>query len=110
VCSTVGSLTKLLDFYLICGLVFVPHHFMPGALLYCIVLYLPISIALHTSCDNMSLSEVLLTTAIDTALEFTCQSTTGNCKVSTWRIELDLNLRPSGRKASPLPMRHDVPH
>src|SRR6218665_689171 len=30
-------------------------------------------------------------------------------KVPTWRLERDLNPRPSGRKASALPMRHHVP-
>src|SRR6218665_1356774 len=31
-------------------------------------------------------------------------------KVITWRLERDSNPRPSGRKASTLPMRHHVPH
>ena len=31
-------------------------------------------------------------------------------KVPTWRLERDYNSRPSGRKASTLPMRHHVPH
>src|SRR6218665_3860549 len=52
----------------------------------------------------MSLSEALSTTAVDTVSEF---SKVKNLpKVPTWRLERDSNPRPSGRKASTLPMRH----
>ena len=39
------------------------------------------------------------------------RSATGNCELRichTWRLERDLNPRPSGRKASTLPMRHHI--
>src|SRR6218665_1967172 len=80
------------------------------------VLFCIIFIHFYSASHSMSLSEALQTTAIDTVSEFTRQSATGNCmqvkdlpKAPTWRLERDLNLRPSGRKTSTLPMRHHIP-
>ena len=63
----------------------------------------------YRASHSMSLSEALLTTAIDTVSEFTHWSATGNCKwrtcpskVPTWRLEWNSNPRPFGRKASTL--------
>ena len=62
----------------------------------------------------MSLSEALLTTAIDTMFVYTPkryrQLQAKNLpKVSTWWLERDSNRRSSGRKASALPMRYHAP-
>jgi len=65
-----------------------------------------------------SSSPLLLRSASDTA-RILCRSFTQKChrqlwvkdlpKVSTWRLERDANSRPSGRKASTLPMHHHIP-
>ena len=63
----------------------------------------------------MSLSEELPATAFDTASEFTrrsaIQATVSEelAQGPTWWLERDSNKRPSGRKASTLPMRQHAP-
>ena len=69
--------------------------------LYCIVF-----IHFYSASHSKSLSEAL-PTAIDTLSEFTRWSANG--KVPMWRLEHNSNPRPSGRKASTLPIRHYTP-
>ena len=67
---------------------------------------------------SASSSPLLLRSALDTG-RILCRSFTPKRhrqlwvkdlpKVPTWRLERDSNPRPSGRKASTLPMRHHVP-
>ena len=64
----------------------------------------------------MSLSEALQTTGMTLCrslhaeeLQATVNEGLGQGPY-TWRLERDPNARPSGRKASTLPMRHHAPH
>src|SRR6218665_868053 len=79
------------------------YNYYDVFLLYCIVLYLSISIALLT--HSLSLSEALPTTAIDTVGVYTPKHyrlllVKDLSKVPTWHLELDSNPRPSGRTVS----------
>src|SRR6218665_2234712 len=76
--------------------------------LYCIIHF-------YGAFHSRSLSEALPTTAIHTAVVYTSKRyrqlrVKDLPKVPTWRLEHDSNLRPSGRKASTLPMRHHAQH
>ena len=74
--------------------------------LYCVVF-----IHFHSASNSISLSEALPTTAIDNVGVYTPKHyrqlrVEDLPKFPTWRLERDSNPRPSGRKASTLPMRH----
>src|SRR6218665_389539 len=78
--------------------------------LYCVVLYLSISIALLTAFAFQKRSRpqqlTLCRNLHAEALHATLMKDLP--KVPTWRLERDLNPRPSRRKTSTLPIRHHV--
>ena len=82
-----------------------------------LILYCIVFIHFYSASHSLTLSEALPMTAIDTVSGFTRRSAIGNCKwrtwpkvpTCTWRLEQNLNPRPSGRKESSLPMRHHAP-
>src|SRR6218665_690964 len=84
------------------------HHFN-RIVLHCVV-FIHFCSGSHSM---ISLSEALPTTAIETVSEFTRRSVQLYMKdlpkVPTWWLERDSNPRPSGRKASTLPMRYQAP-
>src|SRR6218665_1330838 len=104
-----GSLVWLLQRSIVIIIITIMYSYC--IVLYCIELYLSISIALLT--HSLSLSEALPTTAIDTVGVYTPKHyrlllVKDFSKVPTWHLELDSNPRPSGRTVSSQLMRQHV--
>ena len=79
-----------------------------------IALYCIVFIYFYSAIHSMSLSEALQSTAMIVCRSSDAEAlhatvSEGLPKAPTWRLERDSNPRPSARKTSTLPMRHNAP-